>query len=67
MEDQMRTTLAGLAAVTFLAVAGSQPAAAVPMANIDQAQTAANSNILNVNTNHHVLFYMFARNKILSN
>jgi hypothetical protein len=40
----MKTTLAGLAAATMLvAIAGSRPAAALPIANLaDQAQTATN-------------------------
>ena len=62
----MRTTLAGLAAVAILAVAGSQPAAALPMAKIaDQAQTAS-SNVIAVRyrrhyRRHYVRHYRYVR------
>ena len=49
----MRTTLAGFAAATILALAGPQPAAAMPVAKIaDQAQ-AATSNVTTVQYRRH--------------
>ena len=62
----MKTTLAGLAAVTVLAIAGSQGAAALPAAKIaDQAQAATNSNVLAVQHRRvyrrHYRAYRYAR------
>jgi hypothetical protein len=49
----MRTTLAGFAAVSILAVAGAHPATAMPIAPMtDQAQ-AAHSNITSVQYRRH--------------